>query len=818
MAQGPPPALGKIVGKVFDSSSEVPLQFATISIFDTDSKLVTGGISEADGSFSVDVRPGTYTVTIQFIAFESSSLADIEVGAINRTYDVGKILLQPETKNLEEVQVIGEKSEMVINLDKKVFNVGKDLSNTGQTALDILDNIPSLTVDLDGNVSLRGSQNLQILIDGKPSGLVSGGSTDALKNLQGSMIERVEVITNPSARYEAEGMAGIINIILRKDQQKGVNGSFELTAGYPQNYSAGANVNFRREKINYFLNYNIRYNERPGGGYSWQQFNLPDTSYITVREMERNRAGLSNRVRAGADIFLSPTSTLTLAGLLAYDDQMNIATVQYNDYLYSPSDQITLREIPGSDRLAYFTERIDTELENQLDMEFSLHYDKKFDKDDHKLTAMFQFIHDAEVETSNILENFDSYLDNNDQTVSNPTQRVNNAETETNFLAKADYVYPFGNKGMFEAGYQGEVRLITNPYYVDTETGDDQWERLTEYSNTFEYVENIQALYVQAGKNFGKFSLQGGLRAELSDVRTYLLETDSANERLYLNLFPSVHSSFEFNTVHSAQLSYSKRIHRPHFWFLNPFFSYTDPRNYRSGNPNLEPEYIHSFEVGYLLKKQKINFYSGIFYRYSTNVMERVNEIAEYAGNTVTVVTPQNLAEGQSYGLEANATLNMVPWWTLSGDVNFYRRMIDGSYNGIDLSSDYYSWNTRLNSKFRLPKNTDIQLIFFYRAPEESVQGERETFYMLNGAISKDVLKGKGTLTFNVRDILNSMQFRFILDQEELYSYNEFHRVGRIYNLTFVYRLNQNKRFGQKNDQQNGNNGNGDFGGDEMGF
>ena len=527
------------------------------------------------------------------------------------------------------------------------------------------------------------------------------------------------------------------------------------------------------------------------------------------------RTGISNRLRGGADFYITPSNTLTAAILLANDNQLNTTHVNYSDYWFSEGGEVDPGNDPPDDQLAYYTRRTDVEEEDEIDIEFSLNYEKKFTKKDHKFTAYTHYIRDAETEKSNISQTVESFNIANTSLVASPQEKVLNEESETNFLLQADYVYPFGDQGMFEAGYRSEFRTINNPYYVDSETESGYWERLAEYSNNFEYVENIHGLYVQAGNGFGKFSTQAGLRIEASDVRTYLHETDSANERLYFDFFPSLHTSFQFSPVHSAQLSYSRRIHRPHFWFLNPFYSYTDPRNFRSGNPNLDPEYTHSVELGYLFKQAKFDFYTGIYYRYTTDVMQRVSEVDETTG--ITVVAPQNLDNGQSFGFETNASLNLVSWWTLSGDFNFYRYILEGNYDGEDLSSDDYSWNTRFNSKFKLPYDIDAQVIFFYRAPRETAQGIREEFYMMNAAVSKDIFKGKGTLTFNVRDVLNSRKFSYILDQETLYSLNEWHRSQRRYNLTLIYRLNQNKRMG-RNGGNNGGNGNNGLGGDEMGF
>jgi len=799
-SQSAPPLIeGKITGKVIDKNGDSPLEYATISLFNSDSAIITGTITSADGSFSIEVGPGNYFAEVQFISYEKQVIKDITITPHNKYIDLGTIELTLEATNLEEVTVIGERSEMVINLDKKVFNVGKDLSNTGKTALDILDNIPSVAVDMDGNITLRGSENIQILIDGKPSGLVNSSNTNALQTLQGSIIERVEIITNPSARYEAEGMAGIINIVLRKDAKKGIHGSFEGVAGFPKEFALGTIVNYRQDKVNYFLNYNVRYRERPGTGKSYQEFTLPDTSYITNVERESLRTGLSNRIRGGADYYINSKNSITVAVLFGIDDQLNTTHLRYRDYTFSDPPVLLAS-----------SNRIDKEEEDETDIEVSLNYEKKFEKEDHKLTFIGQYMKNSEAEKSSIEEEIIPSSENVEEML---YQRSYNEENEKNLLLQADYAYPFGNEGKFETGYRSEFRTITNPFYVEERDDVDDWLRLPEFSNNFEYVENVHALYVQGGNNFGRIALQIGLRTELSDVHTYLHETYEKNNRSYLDFFPTLHSTFQFGKAHSIQLSYSRRIQRPRFWDLNPFFSYSDSRNIRTGNPNLNPEYTHSFETGYLANLTIFNFYTGVYYRHSTDVMERVSIVDDSTG--ITFVKPLNLSERQSFGFESNLTLSIQKWWTFSANFDFFRSITDGTFEGENLQSDDYSWDTRLNSRLRLPKDIDIQTIFFYRAPQETTQGLRKAFYMLNMGISKDLLKGNGTLTFNVNDVLNSRKFRFIVDQPDLYSENEFRWSKPNYTLTFVYRLNQNKHAG-RNDR--GNDGNNEPAGDDIGF
>ena len=468
-----------IKGKVVDADGNAPLNYATVSLYKTDSTLVTGTITGEDGTFKLESDPGNYYLLVQFISYEKKYISNIKLTNKQPFYNAGDIALKAESKDLDEVTVTAERSQMVVNLDKKVFNVGKDLSNTGQSALDILDNVPSVSVDVDGNINLRGSQNLQILIDGKPSGLVSSGNTDVLRNLQGNMIERIEVITNPSARYEAQGMAGIINIVLKKNQQKGVNGSFEVAAGYPNNYSLGANVNFRREKVNYFINYSLRYHERPGDAYQDQHFTRKDTSYRTIINRDRLRTGLSNRLRGGLDYNINDKNTLTAAILLSYDQQLNTTNLWYHDY--------TVADMP-----LYITHRKDVEDDTQDDYEFSLNYDKKFDSDDHKFTAIAQYTLSNDNERNKIPQTFENLVDGY---TNDSTQKVINDESQQDMLFQADYVKPFGNKGKFESGVRSEFRHIANPYNVQdlVDPANEVWQSLREFTDSFNYYENVYA-------------------------------------------------------------------------------------------------------------------------------------------------------------------------------------------------------------------------------------------------------------------------------------------------------------------------------------
>jgi outer membrane receptor protein involved in Fe transport len=344
---------------------------------------------------------------------------------------------------------------------------------------------------------------------------------------------------------------------------------------------------------------------------------------------------------------------------------------------------------------------------------------------------------------------------------------------------------------------------------VEERNEEGDWEFLEDFTNDFNYSENIHALYAQAGNQFNKWSLQLGLRSELSDVRTYLKQSDESNNRLYFDLFPTVHTAYKFNDIHSMQLSYSRRINRPHFWYLNPFNNYTDARNIRTGNPNLNPEYTDSYEMGYLMNNGKTSIYAGGYLRNTDGVIERISEVDEEG---ITYIFPYNLSVQNAFGLETNLSVEPFKWWTLSGDINAFRSITSGEYNGERLESDDYSWNSRLNSIMRFENDLNIQTTFYYRAPQKTTQGERKAYYMLNLGVSKDILKGSGTLTLNVQDVFNTRIYKYIIDRPNFYSENEFRWSSRTVSLSFIYRLNQMKK-------NNGSrNGNGFGGGDEMGI
>ena len=781
--QGSPPV---VKGKVSNSQGE-SIPYASVALYSKrDSTLKTGGATDDNGQFEIKTRPGLYFVKINFLSYEEKIIDRVKVTRYGA--DLGNISLSLSSIEIDEVEIRAEQSQMELKLDKRVFNVGRDLANTGGNAADILENVPSVTVDIEGNVSLRGSENVRILIDGKPSGLVGISSNDALRQLQGNLIEKVEVITNPSARYDAEGEVGIINIVLKKGREKGLNGSFEVTAGYPDNYRLSFNLNNRTEKTNVFASYGLNYRNTPGSGESIQEF-FGDTVFYYKRNRDHTRGGFGQNIRLGSDFFLNSHNTLTASGLYRNSNGSNEAVLTYRDF-------------DSNDQLIQTVVRNDDEEEDQENIEFSLSHRKTFDVKGKEWSSDFKWNISNDSEHSDLLEQ--GALN------SSPLQqRADNTEDQENFFVQSDFVLPFSKEGVFETGVRGTFRTIENEYRVEELLTDDSWITLSEFDNHFIYQENIYAGYLMLGNTFNSFSIQGGLRAEHSEISTELLVTGEENPRNYTNLFPSLHIAQELDSANTIQLSYSRRISRPRFRHLLPFFTFSDSRNFYSGNPNLNPEFTNSFEIGYLKYFQKGSILSSVYYRHRTDVIQRITLVDSTA---FTRIFPINLGTQDAYGLEFNIGYNPEKWWKLNSNFNFYFSNTEGMYEDQDLSAEAYSWTNRTTSKWTIKRTWDAQLSLNYRGPRQTTQGEQKSIYSVDLGFSRDVLKKKGTIVLSGRDLLNTRKRRSITEGIDFYSESEFQWRARQFLISFSYRINQDKK--RKRDRQQGEFGNGD----EMGF
>ncbi|UXP34037.1 TonB-dependent receptor [Reichenbachiella agarivorans] len=761
----------KVSGRILDQSSGEPLAFATVSIHDKNTgTLITGTITQDQGTFEFNVQPGSYFIEVKFISYISQT---IDVQVTNANVDLKSIALSSDSKQLEEVVIKGQKDQFEFSLDKKTFNVSENISNIGKNASDILDNIPSVQVDIEGNVSLRGNDNVTILINGKPSGMVGISSQAALKQLQGSMIERIEVITNPSARYDAAGTGGIINIILKEDAEKGFNGSFGIDVGYPALASPNASINYRSGKFNFFASAGLRYSEYTGYGKSYSTYFEPDSTFSTDSDRKHGGSSMSQNYRLGTDFFINDYNKLTLTGIFNTSDEENETRLIYQDI--------------AQDVMINTSNRLDKEGEDDNLTEISLNYEKKFAQEDRVLTFYGQYRDNNELEKSDIqqvsLNDADLY------------QRVRNDEGENNILLQTDYIHPINEQSKFEVGLRTTIRKTKNNYLIEQQDG-AVWTTLPRFSNDFSYHENIYAGYAIYGNKIGQVSFQLGARVETTDIQTVLTSEnlDDTSDKNYTNFFPSAHFTYEFSPEQNIQLSYSRRLRRPGFRDLNPISSYSDNRNFRIGNPDLDPELTDSYEIGFLQNWEKSSFYGGVYYNHTNDEIERLSFTSTEPDEEGVIYSKlYNLATEDAYGLEFNVSKDFTDWMSMNGSFNFYRRITSGEAEGQTFDADARSYSARVNSKFNLPGDIDFQANLNYRGPQNNTQGKRLAFYTVDLGFTRDILNNNGTLTASVQDLFNTRKYRSEQYDDGFKSISEFQRRSRQFTLSFVYRLNQKK-------------------------
>ncbi len=767
-----------ITGKLIDSVSSIPLAFATVQVFDRNNKkLVEGKVVSETGGFSILLPFGAYYAVMEFTGYSAFTTNEFVLSIQNSKHDLGIVRLASKTTVLHGVVVQAEKSYMQLSLDKKIFNVGKDLANAGGSASDILTNIPSVSVDPEGTVKLRGSDNVRILIDGKPSGLVSIKGGGGLQQLPASLIERVEIITNPSARYEAEGNAGIINIVLKKTNQQGFNGLVELITGNPTNFGAATNFNYRHKKINFFINYGIAYRNQPGIGSLYQEVYGPDTTFILKQNTKSTIKALNNNIRGGLDYYFTEKSVLTTSYLFRRSDATRTMDIRYEDYFNNLS------------KLNNIITRRQDEKEQEPNSEYSLNYKKTFGARDHELTAAGKYIDNWESSNQLFTQNY--FASNGTQDIAKSiVQQSPNDEYEKQWLVQLDYVKPIGKDGKLETGIRSSFRDMINDFVVTEKNTSGQFVPLPNLENVFVYDENIHAAYGILGNKVKSFSYQAGLRAEWTDVKTTLEKTKEVNPRTYFNFFPSAHVTFDLQKENALQVSYSRRVRRPFYNDLSPFMTFADARNFSSGNPDLDPEFSNVGEIGHIKSFDKGSVSSGFYYRSTKGRIDRIRTV-DNEGNSTTM--PENLLSEIAWGAEFTGALTLNPWWKLDVNLNLFHADIDGSNILESYKASTYSWFARQTSRFNLPHNIELQARGNYEAPQKTAQGRRKSLYYADFAASKDVFKGKGTANINVLDVFNTRKSRSISQGDNFYTESNSQFRRRQINFTLSYRIRQSK-------------------------
>ncbi len=780
---------GTISGTVYDEKDN-PLPKASVAVYDsTQSNIITGVTTDTTGVFRVDVSPGNYVVEISFVSYRPYT-EEVSINA-GETTELGNIGLSPTAETMSEVYVRAESSQMQMSFDKRVFEVGQDITSLGGSAVEVLDNVPSLATDIDGNLSLRGNQSVRILINGKPSSRVSGGNVDALRSIPANMIKEVEIITNPSSKYSAEGSAGIINIILKKETQRGVNGSFSLGTGLPQEYEGSTNLNYRVNDVNFFFNGGIDYRTEPESGSSFQRFSGPDTTYMYSERTNAQEAELDGDLRFGADFYLSENEVLTASAYVSGEREENNEDINYTDFEY--------RAGQFSGPVIEEIVRDNEEVSNEGDIDFNLDYENKFDGDEHKLVADASFDISSETADTDIEETIR-------QGTEDPLfQRITDSEDEKDLRINAEYVRPLGENGKLETGIRSDTEWMDNSYSAE-ERQNGNWVSLPAFSNNFKYLENVNAAFAILGTEWGSFSGQVGLRLENTRIRTEVKSTGQVNDQNYVNLFPSAFLNYAFNEQQSVQISYSRRLSRPWSRALIPFVDFDDPRSQYTGNPNLRPEFSNSYEAGYLHYWDTGSLLTSFYYRYRTDVIERITE----QNQGVIRIFPINLATEESWGIELSADQEIANALNLSLNANLFRSNSDGSYQGQVFSSEAEIAQGRLQLRWDITDSWKFQTSMRYQGPRQTTQGTREGMTMIDSGLSKEFMDGKALISLNVRDLLNAQNYNSTVNTDgnpntEFYSQREFSWSSRSASINFQY------FFGEQEQQQRGGGGRGDY-------
>ena len=760
-------------GMVSSMDNDEFLEYATITLLDPlDSSVITGGITDNSGQFSVSAKKGNYNVLIEFISFKNVILNNIE---LNNNLNLGKIQLELDYESLDEVEIIAEETSVEIRLDKKIYTVGKDLTVRGGTGTDVLDNIPSVSTDIDGNILLRGNDAARILINGKPSRLV-GINSSFIKELPADAIEKVEVITSPSARYEAEGSGGIINIILRKSKKLGLNGSLSSNVGDPKSNSISSNINYRNGKINFFNSSSLYDRLRPGSSSGiTEYFNGPEPSTFFSEDRTRERNSTGYFVNNGFEWYINENTSL-------------IGSFFYNQYNSDNLESNTIRELDSNSSVLNTIIQNDSENDEDNNREYNLNFEKKLNDQGKVVTVDLQYENSKEWEISLIDEN--EILN----------ERVDeNIESES-YLIRSDFVLPIDENQQFEAGIRIESEDDITDYKVFDNIDSEFIEDLDQ-TNLFQYKERISAFYSQYGiKVEDKFSFLLGLRLENTRKNINQLTTQDFTNIDDTGLFPTFNFGLEISDDETLTFGYNRRIRRPWSRFINPFPTKISPILIWQGNPYLAPTYSNNLDFGYLKRfESSFTVNTSAYFQRSTNsintVIMETGQFAEINGVDVPIVvrTPINLSTNERFGFELNLSYRKGRNWNINSNFNLFQNEVKGTYEDVVYDNKNVSWSFRLNNKLTLPGKIEWQTRMNVRGPNETAVSRSDGDFSIDLAFSKELFNEKATITLNIKDLLDQRGWKNETFNDNFYNDFEFRWSQRSATLNFTYRFNQKK-------------------------
>lgn len=789
---GERPHGGAVKVNVIDATTKAPIEYANVVIFSSkDSSLVSGGITDASGNVVIRPLPfGSYYASIDFIGYIKHYENGIQLDSKNPFKDLGIVKLQQATEILEDVTVEADRKHIEYKIDKKIVNVSQDIGSQGGSAVDVLENTPSVQTDIEGNVMLRGSSSFTVLIDGKPTPL---DGSEALQQIPASSIENIEIITNPSAKFDPDGVAGIINIVLKQEEKQGVNGNFNLTYGSFNAFSGDFLVNVRTGKFNFFVGGNYSDNVREGNNENLTARFLGDSTFVTDVDGTGAWGHNGYNARTGFDYFITDNDILTVSGEYGSRGFERGGTSD-NDLYYSLDEE---KPFLSSDPLGhwYYSNDVNFDVSSEY-YSGDVNYQHKFNNEGHDLQAYFQYSGSQKNETSGF-KRFDTNSDfiALDENIFQQERSVETGTT-TKLRAKLDYTNPFSNNGKFEAGYQMRFREGLSDYeYQIWDLNDNLFIDDPAQFNDVDFTRQIHSVYSTFTNQFIGFDYMIGLRGEYTyrDFTSNTLNNSWTYEKF--DAFPTLHLSRKLKHEIQLQASYTSRIRRPRGWFLDPFQSKMDDYTYREGNPGLAPAYINSYELNATKRFGKHFIALESFYRQTKDLFERIT-YQDPDNPEVLIYSFDNVGQDKSYGVEAMGNFTFTKWWNMNLTTDLYQYTIDADLdNSSTGENSTLTYSARINNTFKIKKtNTRFQLFGMYNGPSITSQGERGEFFMVNAAIRQEFFKRKLSVMFSVDDVFGTMQHSRESYTTSFYNYHSFDAVSPTFRITLSYRLNDYER------------------------
>lgn len=787
---------------VIDADNDAPIEYANVVLYSArDSSLISGGITNTQGLAVIKQIPfGMYYITVDFIGYNKQIKSGVKITPKQHIVDLGIIKLKQSVELLDNVTIAADRKHIEYKIDKKIVNVSQDITSAGGNAVDVLENTPSIQTDIEGNVMLRGSSSFTVLIDGKPTPL---DGSEALQQIPASSIENIEIITNPSAKFDPDGVAGIINIVLKKEEQKGVNGNVNLSYGSFNSLNSDFIVNVRTGKFNFFVGGNYKDRTNLGSSENLTAVFMGDSARVNDINGDGKWAHGGYDARLGMDYFMSDKDVFTVSGEIGSRGFERTNNGDYDSY-YSKN-----LDAPFTDDSAlhsYYSHDGGSETTSDY-FSSDINYQHKFNDTGHDIQAYLFFSQ----ENKNELSGYKEFVTNSDferdYDYAEEKERSVEDGKYSKMRAKVDYTFPFSENGKFEAGYQFRNRIGVSDYMYEIWNGTEYIEDV-EQANDIDFNRQIHAAYSTYTNQLWTLDFMLGLRAEYTD-RLFTSNIQNQDwEYSKLNAFPTLHVSKKLKHDVQLQASYTSRIRRPRSWFLDPFISKIDDENYRQGNPDLEPAYIDSYELN-AQKRFGAHFIAvESFYKKTKNLFERITLFDEnYPG--VLFKTFDNVGQNESYGLEFMGNFNFTKWWNMNLTTDLYQYTLDTDVESNSDDNSILTYSARVNNTFKVKKtNTRFQLFGMYRGPSITSQGERGEFFMINAAVRQDFFNRKLSVMFGLDDVFGTMKYSNESDTDLFYSYSNFDANSPKWRITISYRLNDFQRRKEKNETEEVESGN----------